>query len=140
MVQRAGAALRAGRLLAREGIDGHSAQRIRHLGTHAARPGRHVQGDGTPERVFPAADSRELHEEGGHTKVNSNGVVEIVHWAPGSKRTPGNNATVPLFNGTIATSNDGILDYWHIHPSGTTYGTDSNGNSISTNLLLDHLE
>ena len=81
----------------------------------------------------PGAKDKGLHEEGGHTRMNESGVVETVHWNPGPKKVAGDNsAEIPLFNGVIPKRGDGILDYWHIHTSGTAYGTNIDGESISS--------
>ena len=63
LVQRARAARRAGGLLAGARLHGHPPERLRHLGAHAARARRHVQGDRAPERVLPAVHPRELPDK-----------------------------------------------------------------------------
>ena len=55
-------------LRARAGHVRHKALRVRDLGACPARPRRPLQGDGPQERLLPAADPRELHEEGGRPR------------------------------------------------------------------------
>ena len=64
LVQRGGAARRAGRLLTRARQYGDSAVGVWHLGEHAAGPGRHVQGDGARERILPPSHPDVLHRKG----------------------------------------------------------------------------
>ena len=68
MVQRSGVARGARRLLAGARMHGHSPRRLRHLGAHAAHARRHVQGNGTSQRVFPVVHSAELSEQGGRAR------------------------------------------------------------------------
>ncbi len=68
LVQRSRPARRARRLLARSRMHGHPPERLRHLGADAARPRRHVQGDGPRERVLPAVHSRELPAQGSRAR------------------------------------------------------------------------
>ena len=65
LVQRADRAGRAGGLQPGARVHGHPAQRLRHLGADAARPGPDVQGHRPPERLLPALHPAELPEPRG---------------------------------------------------------------------------
>ena len=54
--------------LARARLHGHRAARLRHLGEHAARPRRHVQGHRPRQRLLPAVHPRELPREGSRAR------------------------------------------------------------------------
>jgi len=77
-----------------------------------------------------------LHEEGGHTKSNSDGTTETVYWSPGPKKTGSNNASIPAFNGVDKPSADELLDYWHIHTSGTVETVNQYGANVETHAKL----
>src|SRR3989475_215799 len=64
VVQRRRHAGRAGGPLAGTRLHGHPAPRLPPVGTDAARPGRHVQGHGPPERLLPAVHPDELSRQG----------------------------------------------------------------------------
>ena len=59
---------RAGRLLARQGLHGHPAVRLRDLGADSAGARSRVQGDRPRQRVLPAVHPREPAEQGGRAR------------------------------------------------------------------------
>ena len=68
MVQRRDHAGRAGGPLAGARLHGDPPARLPHLGADAAGVGRHVQGDGSPERLLPAVHPDELPGKGGRAR------------------------------------------------------------------------
>src|SRR5947209_14639820 len=46
------------------------APRLPHLGADAGRPGRHVQGDGPPERLLPALDRKSTRLNSSHANIS----------------------------------------------------------------------
>ncbi|MFA7688450.1 MAG: hypothetical protein WCY25_11350 [Moheibacter sp.] len=72
----------------------------------------------------PGAGDARLHEEGGHTEVDSNGNVIAVAWKPGAKKTGTNKASITPFNGVTKPNANELADYWHTHTSGEISGID----------------
>jgi RHS repeat-associated protein len=68
-----------------------------------------------------------LHEEGGNTQKDANGNVQTVSWSPGDTKTGSNNAAINPFNGVTKPSSGSLLDYWHVHTSGSLAVDDGNG-------------
>ncbi len=89
MVQRRRDAGRAGGLLPGARLHGHPAARLPLVGADAAGPGRHVQGDGPPERVLPAVHSDELSREGSRARggLRERGRAGDAHPAQGYRQT-----------------------------------------------------
>jgi RHS repeat-associated protein len=89
-----------------------------------------------------AASSDGLHEEGGHTQKSVIGEAELktgqqesattVARAPGMKRSGADNASIAPFNGVEKPNNAELLDYWHVHTSGTANYKDASGEDRTT--------
>lgn len=77
-----------------------------------------------------------LHEEGGHTKIDSKGNRTTEAWTPGPKKTGTNNASIPAFNGKTKPSSSELADYWHVHTSDTVKSTDKSGNPVETHAKV----
>ena len=92
--------------------------------------------EATGKNTSKGANDKNMHEEGGHTEKDANGNVSIVNWIPGIKKTGNNNALIKPFNGVTKPNELQLLDYWHVHTSGTIYGTDVDGNEIETHAKI----
>ncbi len=55
------------------------------------------------------------------------------------KKTGTNNAVITPFADRLYPGEDRLLDYWHIHTSGTIYGTNALGEPIELMLKLEFL-
>ena len=76
---------RAGRLLAGQGLHGHPAVRLRHLGADPAGARPPLQGDRPRQRVLPAVHPREPADDGGRARRGLRAAGRVGHAAAATR-------------------------------------------------------